>query len=177
MRIFLIMAALAFSTMAMGANVERQRGEVMFQKRIAVFSPSALSGGTGPIPDPRGVKEIADVLSPYLTLTGDTGFLDISEIYSVRTVELSEKIGDDTTIKQVFSFDKKTDRASVISRLQDAVASAKSSASTTSITACVAGNFWATGGPWGFEACYQPHDNGQWIQHAYRHWLWGMEKF
>lgn len=175
MRFLLLMAILTFSTLAMGSNMERSHGDVMFQKQIAVFSASALSGGTGPVPDPSGVKEIADVLSPYLALTGDVGFLEIAEIFSVSAVELSEKIGDDTTIKQVYAFNTKEPRASVISRLQHAVASAKSSADTSSLSACVSGRFWAIGHSWGFEACYQLNPNGEWTQMSYRHGPWGVQ--
>lgn len=168
-RNFLALAALTFSAMAFGSGLEKPAGDMMFENRISPFPSGAFFGGSGPSPDPGGANDIAKALSPYLTLEGDLGFMEISELFAVRSVEISVKLADATTIKQVFPFSGKESTDAVRSRLQHAVETAKSSATATSLASCVTGNFWADGQSWGFSACYTLDHDGTWGQKSYEH--------
>ena len=167
MRTLLIMLCLTFSAMAFGSATGGPLGDAMLEGKVSPFPANAFSGKSGPTPDPSGIKEIQNILSPYLVLEGDLGFLEISDIFSISSVEISEKYSDHTTIKQVFHLSGKN-RESVILRLQNAVDSARLSAAIKSIVSCVTGSFWEAVRSWGYEACYTLNHEGEWVLTSYR---------
>ena len=176
MRMSLAVVATLFSTMAFASGIEKTAGEMMFEKKISPFPYAAFSGGTGTTPDASGTRETQEALTPYHTLQGDLGFLKLSEIFSIRSVEITEKLGEDTVIKQVYSFTRKENRKSVTSRLQEAIASAKSSVTTRAITACTSGSFWAIDHTWDSKMCHALDHSGNWNMTRYSAWIRGTGK-
>lgn len=177
MRFFLLLAMLAFSILTHAAGSGGYiDGEAFDQAKDSPFSPRAFSGGRGVVPDPSGVKEIAEVLAPYLSLKGDLGFLEISRIFSVATVSVSERYEDGTTLMQTYPLKQRSGRDAVLLRLQDSIHSAKSAVGLSSIVACVRGSFWNNGRSHEYEACYLLNHNGEWIQTSYRHWPVGVQE-
>lgn len=176
MRTFLIMLFLTFPPIAFGSATEPPFGDVILEKYTSPFPASAFSGKSGPIPDPSGVEEIQKILSPYLVLTGDLGFLKISEVLSISSVEISEKHIDNTTIKQTVHASGGNNTESTALQLKNIVDSARLSSTIKSITSCVTGGFWEAGRSWGYEACYILNHQGEWVLISYRQWPWGTNE-
>lgn len=176
MRTLLIMLFLTFPAIAFGSATEQPFGDLILEGNKSPFPASAFSGKSGPTPDPSGVKEIQNILSPYLVLTGDLGFLKISEVLSISSVEISEKHSDNTTIKQSFHFSGEKNKESTALQLQNIVDSARSSFTIKSLVSCVTGSFWEAGRSWGYEACYILNHRGEWVLISYRQWPWGANE-
>ncbi len=176
MKVILAMFVLIFSTVVYGSSIGSPNGDLMFEAKVSPFPDNVMSGGNGAAPDPANIQGIVKYLSPYLVLKGDLGFLEISELLSVSRIDISEHVGKDTVITTSYSFNTKESRESVISRVQEAVVSAKSSAGVSSITSCVRGSFWSNGRSYEYEACYMLNHKGEWIQISYRHWPIGTQE-
>lgn len=144
-------------------------GETMLKEGISPFPPSAFDGGNGTFPDPSGISDMHSLLSPYFTVSGDLGFLKISEIFSVDSVEISKSHGKKAGVNQSFSLSDKASRNDTISEIRAMITAAKSSSGLASTRVSVRGRFVQNGRLYHYQAHHGLEENGDWELISWQH--------